>query len=90
MQSWNMPEEVSTALRYQQDGEYTGPHAVYANLIFIVMRLFRQHGIGDAPPEPVSDAMYERCGLDRERCEALIGKLVLSADIALIADQMSI
>lgn len=90
MQSWNMPEEVSTALRYQQDGDYTGPHAIYANLIFITIRLFRQHGIGDAPPEPVSDAMFERCGLDRERCEALIDKLVLSADITLIADQMSI
>lgn len=90
MQSWNMPEEVSTALRYQQDGEYTGPHAIYANLIFIAMRLFRQHGIGDAPPEHVSDAMFERCGLDRERCEQLIDKLVLSADITLIAEQMSI
>jgi len=90
MQSWNMPEEVSTALRYQQDAEYTGPHAIYANLIFIAMRLFRQHGIGDAPPEPINDAMFEQCGLDRVRCEELIGKLVLSADIALIADQMSI
>ena len=54
------------------------------------MRLFRQHGIGDAPPEHVSDAMFERCGLDRERCEQLIDKLVLSADITLIAEQMSI
>jgi len=90
MQSWTMPEEVSVALRYQQDGTYNGPHAIYANLIFIAMRLFRAHGIGDAPPEPVSDAMFERCGLDRVRCEELIAKLVLSADIALIADQMSI
>lgn len=90
MQSWNMPEEVSTALRYQQDAAYTGPHAIYANLIFIAMRLFRQHGIGDAPPEPVNDELFERCGLDRERCEALIDKLVLSADITLIAEQMSI
>lgn len=90
MQSWNMPEEISVALRYQQDGAYTGQHAIYANLIYIAMRLFRQHGIGDAPPEAISDAMYEQCGLDRERCEDLISKLVLSADITLIADQMSI
>ncbi|MDP2128977.1 MAG: HDOD domain-containing protein [Pseudohongiella sp.] len=89
MQAWNMPEEVCTALRYQQDGSYTGPHDLYANLIYVAMRLLRHHGIGDAPPEPVEDAMYQKLGLDPARCEEAIQKLVNSDDIRLIADQMT-
>jgi HD-like signal output (HDOD) protein len=90
MQAWNMPEEVCTALRYQQDAEYEGANALYANLIFIAMRLLRRHGIGDAPPEAIPAAMYARCELDAARCEALIEKIVSSGDIALIADQMAL
>jgi HD-like signal output (HDOD) protein len=89
MQAWNMPEEVCTALRYQQDGSYAGSHDIYANLIYVAMRLLRQHGIGDAPPEPVAEAMYEKLGLDPVRCEEAIQKLVNSDDISLIADQMN-
>ena len=89
MQAWNMPEEVCIALRYQQDGSYQGPYAVYANLIFVAMRLLRQHGIGDAPPEPVSAALYQQLGLDLTRCEDAIQKLVNSSDVRSIADQMA-
>ena len=89
MQAWNMPDEVCIALRYQQDGSYQGPYAVYANLIFVAMRLLRQHGIGDAPPEPVSAALYQQLGLDLTRCEDAIQKLVNSSDVRSIADQMA-
>ena len=89
MQAWNMPEEVCVALRYQQDGHYSGPHDVYANLIYVAMRLLRRHGIGDAPPEPVESAMYDKLGLSPERCEEAILKLVNSDDIQSIADQMT-
>jgi len=89
MQAWNMPEEVCIALRYQQDGGYQGPHAVYANLIYLAMRLLRQHGIGDAPPEAVGAELYQRLGLDIARCEETIQKLVNSADVRSIADQMA-
>ncbi|MDP3516193.1 MAG: HDOD domain-containing protein [Pseudohongiella sp.] len=89
MQAWNMPEEVCIALRYQQDGSYQGPHAVYANLIYLAMRLLRQHGIGDAPPEAVRAELYQRLGLDIARCEEAIQKLVNSTDVRSIADQMA-
>lgn len=89
MQAWNMPDEICTALRYQQDVSYSGPHDVYANLIYVAMRLLRHHGIGDAPPDVVDDVMYQKLGLDAERCEEAIVKLVNSDDIQLIADQMT-
>lgn len=90
MQSWNMPEEISVALRYQQDPAYDGPHAVYANLIYIAMRLLRRQGIGDAPPEPVDARVYERLGLDPIRCEDVIQMLVDSKDVSAIAEQMAL
>ena len=89
MQAWNMPEEISVALRYQQDARYEGPHAVYANLIYVAMRLLRRQGIGDAPPEPVDASMFARLSLDPVRCEDAIQKLVDSDDISLIAEQMA-
>jgi HD-like signal output (HDOD) protein len=89
MQAWNMPKEISTALRYQQDVSYVGQHATYANLLYIAMRMLRQHGIGDAPPETVADPLFDRCELDRTRCETMIAKLVGSTDVSLIAEQMA-
>jgi len=53
------------------------------------MRLLRQHGIGDAPPEAVTAELYQRLGLDMARCEEAIQKLVNSADVRSIADQMA-
>lgn len=89
MQAWNMPEEVCTALRHQQDGNYCGPHDVYANLIYVAMRLLRRHGIGDAPPEQIDSALYEKLGLDPQLCEEIISTLASSDDIQSIAEQMN-
>lgn len=88
MQSWNMPEEISIALRYQQDASYQGPHAAYANLIHVAMRLLREHGIGDAPPQAVDAGLYQRLGLDEEHCRQAIETLVNSKDIAVNAELM--
>ena len=33
MRVWDMPDDLYCALRFQQDPSYTGPNAVYANLI---------------------------------------------------------
>jgi HD-like signal output (HDOD) protein len=90
MQAWNMPEEVCTALRHQQDADYQGEHAEYANLVFIATRLLREHGIGDAPTDPIPDEMFDRRELNPERCRELVDKLVASDDIALIAEQMTL
>jgi len=90
MQAWNMPEEVCTALRHQQDADYQGEHAEYANLVFIATRLLREHGIGDAPTDPIPEEMFDRRELNPERCRELVAKLVASEDIALIAEQMTL
>ncbi len=87
MQLWNMPPEVSVALRFQNEPEYEGEHCAYAHLIFIAMRHLRHHGIGDAPPEEIPLPLYERYGLDPVKVAAAIDKVLASAeDIRKMAD----
>lgn len=89
MQCWNMPEELSTALRRQHDPDYDGPHRVYAHLVFIALRLLRSHGIGDAPPETVPQSLYDRYSLDREEVEAVVARVAGSPDIPHMAQQLN-
>lgn len=67
MDLWNMPEEIGTAIQYQHDPNYSGPHCAYPNLIFIALRLLRQHGIGDAPCEDIPEHLFDRYELDIDR-----------------------
>jgi len=87
MQLWNMPPEVSMALRFQNECDYEGEHCVYPHLIFIAMRQLRHHGIGDAPPEEIPLALYQRYDLDPVKVAEAIGKVVASTeDIKKMAD----
>lgn len=85
MQTWNMPDEIVIALRQQQNPDYSGDHAVYANLVYIAIRLLRLHGIGDAPPEAVPASVYHRLGLDQKTCEQLVEELVNSDELQMTA-----
>lgn len=80
MQLWNMPPEVSTALRFQHEPDYAGEYAVYPNLVFIALRLLRQLGIGDAPQEEIPLALYRRYDLDPDLALAAIRKVVEAED----------
>ncbi len=87
MQLWNMPPEVSVALRFQNEPEYEGEHCAYPHLIFIAMRHLRHHGIGDAPPEEIPLTLYQRYGLDPVKVAAAIDKVLAAAeDIRKMAD----
>jgi len=91
MHLWNMPAEVTTALRFQHEPDYIGEHSVYPHLIYIVLRLLRQQGIGDAPPEEIPLELYARYDLDPERVqEALQKVLASSSDLKQIADNFKI
>jgi HD-like signal output (HDOD) protein len=79
---WSMPEEVSTGLRFQNEADYDGDHCAYANLVFVAMRLLRQHGIGNAPLEPIPTEVFERLHLDPDKAAQVIRQVVdASAEI---------
>lgn len=79
MRLWNMPQEVSKAMRFQNEKDYVDEEYEYANLLFIAMRLLRKHGIGDAPSEPIPDSLFERLHLDRDKAEQAIERVLEGA-----------
>ena len=80
MKLWDMPEEVSSALRFQNEADFDQENSAYANLLFIAMRLLRKHGVGDAPLADIPKELYERLHLDPEKAEDAIASMLESAD----------
>lgn len=81
MRYWEMPEELSTALRFQHDPGYTGEHAAYANLVCLAIRLLRSRGIGSGE-QHIPDALLGRLELSRDKAEDVVSK-VLEAEALL-------
>lgn len=81
MQHWGMPEELYTALRFQNDLHYQGEYALYPNLIWLTVRLLGKHGIGSDPDQNIPDELYEKLGIDRQKADEVVQK-VFSAETA--------
>ncbi|MGV2834270.1 HDOD domain-containing protein [Pseudomonas shirazensis] len=82
MKLWDMPEELSNALRFQHDPDYDGELAVFPNLVCLATSLLRSRGIGSGPQEEIPDALLERLGLTREKADDVVSK-VLEAEALL-------
>lgn len=82
MRYWDMPEELSTALRFQHDPDYQGENAAYPNLVCLAVSLLRNRGIGSGPEAPIPDDLFDALGLTREKAEDAVSK-VLQAEAAL-------
>lgn len=84
MEHWKMPEELALALRHQDDPQYRGPHAEYANLVYLAVNLMRNRGVGSGPQTAIPPALLDRLGLSRARAEEALDRL-LAAETALRA-----
>jgi HD-like signal output (HDOD) protein/prolyl-tRNA editing enzyme YbaK/EbsC (Cys-tRNA(Pro) deacylase) len=82
MRYWDMPEELASALRFQHDPDYTGPHAAYPNLVCLAVRLLRNRGIGGGPQDEIPQQLLDALGLSRDKAEEAVDK-VLAAEVAL-------
>ena len=82
MRFWDMPEELAVALRFQEDPDYDGPLAVYANLLCLTLRLLRQRQIGSGPSQEIPDSLLARLQISRDKAEEALDK-VLQAEAAL-------
>ncbi|WP_017939666.1 aminoacyl-tRNA deacylase and HDOD domain-containing protein [Zestomonas thermotolerans] len=82
MRHWAMPEELADALRFQNDPDYRGDNAAYANLVCLAVRLLANRGIGEMSPAEIPPSLYEGLGLSREKAEEAVDK-VLAAEAAL-------
>ncbi|ELQ13096.1 MULTISPECIES: aminoacyl-tRNA deacylase and HDOD domain-containing protein [Pseudomonas] len=90
MRYWDMPDELAIALRFQHDPHYKGEHHVYANLVYLAVRLLRANGIGSGPEQDIPDELFERLGLTRDKANESVKK-VLEAEVLLreLASQFS-
>ncbi|WP_156356664.1 HDOD domain-containing protein, partial [Pseudomonas sp. NBRC 111142] len=82
MKLWDMPDELSAALRFQHDPSYEGEYSAYPNLVCLATSLLRSRGIGSGPQEEIPEALLERLGLTRDKAEDVVSK-VLEAEALL-------
>lgn len=82
MQCWNIPEEVITALRFQDDPKYQDKHASYANLNCLAQNLLAQRGIGSSQHSTMPDCLYQGLGIDEQTAQQVLHNL-LEAEQAL-------
>ncbi|KPM66795.1 histidine kinase [Pseudomonas putida] len=76
MKLWDMPEELSTALRFQHDPAYDGEYSAFPNLVCLATRLLRSRGIGSGPVEEIPDELLERLGITRDKAEDVVNKVL--------------
>jgi len=77
---WHMPDEITAAIRHQHNPEYQGENAVYAKLIFLATRLLRDHGLADAPNDPIPNSIYVELNLDAEKANEVLERILSSQD----------
>lgn len=80
MRYWDMPAEISTAIRHQHDPDYRGEHHLYANLVYLSLALLRERELGDGPLLAIPDALLQRLGLSREAAEQAVDKVLDARD----------
>ena len=80
MDLWNMPEEVTAAIRHQKNPDYQGEHAIYANALYLARALLIERGIPLGPPMTVPESLYERLNLSPERLGEELDVLLENAD----------
>ncbi len=83
MRYWDMPDELSTALRFQHDPTYDGQYAEYPEPGLPGRAPIAQpRDWFSARTRTIPDALLERLGLSRDKAEEVVGK-VLDAEVLL-------
>lgn len=69
METWNLPGEVCTGIRYQNSLSYHDDHQAYANLIDLSLRIMRRNSLGDGPVGEIPQALYQELGLEPDQVQ---------------------
>lgn len=76
---WQLPRELVTAIRYQKDSSFNGPHYQYALLINLAHQALRRQGYGHGPVGELCPEILTKLNISaqdvEEKAEALISKL---------------
>lgn len=89
LNNWNMPQEVVTALRHQNNPWYKGEHQVYSQLNFVARNLLASKGFGVGLQIDVPPSLYEDLHLDIETAHIAVENILESGDdLDAIADHI--
>ncbi len=80
MRYWDMPVEVSTAIRYQHQPDYDGDLHQYANLVYLTLALLSERGIGSGPVMPIPGELLARLHISAEDAAAAADKVLEARD----------
>ncbi len=78
MESWNMPEELTSAVRWHHQEDNKDEYAIYSNIVLIANRLLKRLEIGDATQITLPEEIMEMIGL--EESDALKALDLISED----------
>ena len=73
---WGIPEEVCTAIRYQNEPGYDGEHSTLSRMLYVASRMLRQYDLNDAPFEPVPEDLISTLNIDQDKAESALEKVL--------------
>lgn len=80
MSSWDLPEEVSTAIRYQNNADYEGDYSPTVKLLYLANRMLREKGLSDGPVEAIPDSVFMDLSIDRDQAAKKLAVLIQNDD----------
>jgi HD-like signal output (HDOD) protein len=89
MQSWNMPQELISAVRWHHHEEFSGNEALYSNLVLVANRLLKRIDIGDASQLILPEPVLQTIGIEEDDAFKALDLIVADeAELNAIAQQM--
>jgi HD-like signal output (HDOD) protein/prolyl-tRNA editing enzyme YbaK/EbsC (Cys-tRNA(Pro) deacylase) len=76
LEAWSMPSELITVTAEHHNGNYDGPFREYVRLVYLTDTLLKQHNIGDAADNEISDEFLQSMGLTRPQVTTALEKTI--------------
>jgi len=66
MESWNMPDELTAAVKWHHQEEHWNENAIYSNIVLIANRLLKRLDIGDSTQQFLPDKIMKMLGISED------------------------
>lgn len=76
MSSWDLPEEVCTAIRYQNNADYEGDYSYSVKVLYVANRMLRERSLSDGPFEEIPESLFTELGLERYKADIILTNLM--------------
>ena len=77
---WSMPSELAIVALEHHNSDYDGPGKDYVKLVYLTDALLKQHNIGDAADEEISEDFLQSMGLTRHQVNTALEKTIQGRD----------